>query len=98
KHIKNILPVILGVYLASLFKIWEINSAGILLAALFGTTLAPISGTFGWGAGILVGILHVSIVSNTAYIHGGINLYNNGFAGGIVAAIIVPIIQDLKDQ
>lgn len=98
KHMKNIIPVILGVYIASLFKVWEVNSAAILLAALFGTTLAPISGTFGWGAGILSGILHVSIVSNTSYLHGGMNLYNNGFAGGIVAAILVPVIQDFKES
>lgn len=96
KHMKNTIPVVLGVYIASLFKVWEINSAGVLLAALFGTTLAPISGTFGWGAGILAGIFHVSIVSNTGYLHGGMNLYNNGFAGGIVAAIMVPVLQDFK--
>lgn len=98
KHIKNTFPVVLGVYLSSLFKIWEINTTGILLAALFGTTLAPISGSFGWGAGILAGLVHVSLVSNTAYLHGGVNLYNNGFAGGIVAAILVPIIQDLRNK
>lgn len=98
KHIKNTIPIVLGVYIASVFKIWEANSAGILLAALFGTTLAPITGGFGWPVGILAGFLHASIVSNTGYLHGGMNLYNNGFAGGIVAAIIVPVIQGFKKE
>lgn len=98
KHTKNTVPIVLGVYLASILKIWEINSAGILLAALFGTTLAPIAGKFGWVAGILAGFLHTSIVSNTGYLHGGMNLYNNGFAGGIVAAIMVPVLQGFQKE
>ncbi|WP_446715255.1 DUF1576 domain-containing protein [Caloramator sp. Dgby_cultured_2] len=28
---------------------------------------------------------------NMSYLHGGLNLYNNGFAGGIVAIVLVPI-------
>ncbi len=98
KHLKNTIPIILGVYIASILKVWDANSPGILLAALFGTTLAPIAGTFGWKAGIIAGFLHVSIVSNIGYLHGGMNLYNNGFSGGIVAAIIVPIIEGYRKK
>jgi hypothetical protein len=93
KHPKNILPIFLGVYLGSLASIWKINDPRILLAALFGTTLAPISGEFGWKYGALAGFLHSSIVLNIGVLHGGINLYNNGFAGGLVAAFLVPIIE-----
>jgi len=95
KHLRNTVPIVIGVYIASLLKIWDANSVTIILAALFGTTLAPITGTFGWGAGILAGFLHSSIVMNVGYLHGGMNLYNNGFAGGIVAAILVPIFERL---
>lgn len=98
KHIKNVIPIMLGVYIGSLFKVWNTNAPGILIAALFGTTLAPIAGIYGWPAGILAGILHVSVVSNTGYLHGGMNLYNNGFAGGIVAAILVPVMQSFKKE
>lgn len=93
KHPKNILPIFLGVYLGSLASIWQINDPRILLAALFGTTLAPIAGEFGWKYGALAGFLHSSIVLNISVLHGGINLYNNGFAGGLVAAFLVPIIE-----
>lgn len=98
KHLKNTVPIVIGVYIASLFKIWDSNSVTTILAALFGTTLAPIAGTFGWGAGILAGFLHSSIVMNVGYLHGGMNLYNNGFAGGIVAAVLVPIFERLRKE
>ncbi len=98
KHLKNVIPIILGVYLASLINIWDVNSAGVILAALFGTTLAPIAGTFGPLAGILAGFLHVSLVMNTAYLHGGMNLYNNGFSGGLVAAFLVPILESFRKE
>lgn len=96
KHIRNILPVMLGVYIASLFKIWDTNSVGYLIAALFGTALAPVAGMFGWKAGILAGFLHSSLVMNVGYLHGGMNLYNNGFSCGIVAAVLVPLIESFR--
>ncbi|SDL07365.1 DUF1576 domain-containing protein [Natronincola ferrireducens] len=96
KHTKNIIPILIGVYIASLFQIWDTNSTGALLAALFGTTLAPIAGQFGWKSGIIAGFLHMAMVMNIGYLHGGMNLYNNGFSGGMVAAVLVPIIDSFK--
>lgn len=96
KHPKNSIPILIGVYLAGSFTTFDLNSTSIVIAALFGTTLAPIAGEYGWFPGIIAGFLHVTMVTNTAYLHGGLNLYNNGFAGGIVAAIMVPIINAIK--
>lgn len=98
KHLKNVFPILLGVILASYFQIWELNSIGPVLAALFGTTLAPIAGVFGWKSGVLAGFLHMALVMNVGYLHGGMNLYNNGFSGGMVAAILVPIISSFKNK
>ncbi|PAB59589.1 hypothetical protein CCE28_09840 [Anaeromicrobium sediminis] len=98
KHWKNMLPIFLGVYLGSLTKIWSINDPAILLAALFGTTLAPIAGEFGWKYGVLAGFIHSSVVLNVGVLHGGLNLYNNGFAGGIVAATLVPVIEAFRKE
>ncbi len=92
KHPKNILPIILGVFLGSLAKPWGPAEPSILLAALFGTNLAPIAGHFGWHWGVVAGFLHSSAALSVGAVHGGLNLYNNGFAAGIVAAILVPII------
>ena len=64
----------------------------LLLAALFGTTLAPIAGRFGWHWGIVAGFIHASAVQTVGQLHAGLNLYNNGFAAGIVASVLVPVI------
>ncbi|AOY78216.1 hypothetical protein BJL90_03410 [Clostridium formicaceticum] len=98
KHAKNIIPILIGVYLFSLLNIWDTNATGALLAALFGTTLAPIAGQFGWISGIIAGFLHMAMVMNVGYLHGGMNLYNNGFSGGIVAAALVPVLESFKSN
>lgn len=92
KHPKNVLPILIGITLASSFNVWETSSTLVIIAGLFGTTLAPIAGKYGMLAGIITGALHLAISMNVGVVHGGINLYNNGFAGGIVAGIIVPIL------
>ncbi len=98
KHPKNIIPIFLGVFIASATQIWNVNATGPMLAALFGTTLAPIAGEYGWKVGIIAGFMHMIMVMNTGYLHGGMNLYNNGFAGGIVAAILVTFVNALKKE
>ena len=96
KHLRDVIPVVGGVYLGSLVKVWNINDPSVQLAALFGTSLAPISGQFGWPYGLLVGFIHSSMALNTGILHAGLNLYNNGFSAGILALIIVPIIETFK--
>ena len=69
-----------------------------MLAFLFSTTLAPISGEFAWLAGLVAGFLHSSVALNVGIVYGGMNLYNNGFAGGMVAIFMVPVIQSVRDR
>lgn len=96
KHPKNTIPITIGVFIGSMLTKWDINSTSMIFAATFGTALAPIAGDFGAIAGIVAGFLHVSVVTNIGFLHGGVNLYNNGFSAGIVAAILVPIILAIK--
>ncbi|MGI6299406.1 MAG: DUF1576 domain-containing protein [Saccharofermentanales bacterium] len=91
KHIRNVLPIFGGVLIANLLNIYDPHSTSALLATLFGTTLAPIAGRFGPVNGALAGMLHMALVMNVSYLHGGVNLYNNGFAGGFIAAAFVPL-------
>jgi len=91
KHAFNIVPIMAGVFLGSMLKPWGAADPAIVLAALFGTTLAPIAGRFGWHWGIIAGFVHSSAALSVGFLHGGLNLYNNGFAAGIVAAVIVPV-------
>jgi len=92
KHPRNFVPIIAGVFLGSLAKPWGAADPSILLAALFGTNLAPIAGRFGWYWGVVAGFIHSSAALSVGSVHGGLNLYNNGFAAGIVASILAPVI------
>ncbi len=96
KHPKNIIWIMLGVYIGSMLKDWSANDPSAVLAALFGTTLAPIAGRFGWRWGIVAGFVHSSVAQTVGALHGGLVLYNNGFAAGLVAAILVPVILALQ--
>lgn len=93
KHPRNILPVVIGVVFGAITNNQDINSAVMVLAVLFGTTLAPIAGEFGVLWGIFAGFLHSALVMNLSFLHLGMNLYNNGFSGGFIAIFLQPLIE-----
>jgi hypothetical protein len=74
------------------------NHRGFMLAVLFSTCLAPIPKRFGVKWGLIAGFLHLSLATNVGIFHGGMNLYNNGFAGGLTAMILIPIIHFFEGQ
>ncbi len=92
KHFKNCLPVMLGVIAMALLLGNDLSNTGIIISVLFSTTLAPIAGTYGPVMGFIAGALHMILVTNVGVMHGGVNLYNNGFSGGLVAGIMIPVI------
>lgn len=98
KQPRNILPIMVGIWLGSLISVYEPNAPGTVLALLFGTTLAPIAGRFGPIVGVIAGFAHLSVVSTIGFIHGGLNLYNNGFSGGFVASFFVAIHEGIKGE
>lgn len=98
KNPKNSYPLMLGVYLATVFSIYDANDSGPLLAGLFVTTLAPLAGRFGPVVGIAAGVAHLSAVMYTGALHGGLNLYNNGFTGGLIATIFIGILTGFRDK
>lgn len=98
KHIRNIAPIMFGVLLADLTKLWSINEPAAILTLLLSTTLAPIAGEFGVIVGIIAGFLHSSVALNVGVVYSGMNLYNNGFAGGIVAIFLVPVIEAIREK
>lgn len=93
KHVKNVVPILVGVYLSSLVNIHDPSGTESILVGLFGTTMAPIAGQFGLVVGMAAGVIHNAMAMNIGFLHGGINLYNNGFSGGFVGAIFVPLVQ-----
>jgi hypothetical protein len=96
KHPRNIVPIMLGVYLVCLLKIWSPADPGPLLAALFCTNLAPLAGQFGFWAGVIAGAVHLPMAMHVGSIYGFLNLYNNGFAGGIAAMVIIGFLKGMK--
>lgn len=95
KHAFNIVPVMAGVLLGSLTNHVDPNSSSLQLAGLFGTTLAPFAGVFGWPFGVLAGLIHSSVVLQAGLPLEGMNLYNNGFSGGLVAIVLYPVLTAL---
>lgn len=96
KNIVNVIPVMIGSSLSAIVNIMDINSPSMVLSIMFSTGLAPIAGFFGWQYGVIAGFLHVSMVMNIGYLHGGLNLYNNGLACGFVAMLMIPIISSIS--
>lgn len=93
KHPKNAWPVLGGVVAACLLFGKDLSAPGPLLAALFVLTLAPVAGEFGPVLGLIAGFLHLVMVERTGSWHLGVNLYNNGFAGGLTATLLVAVVE-----
>jgi len=96
KHLRNAIPILAGSIIAAHLNHLEFDASVNTLAILFSTGLAPISGKYGWHWGIITGFMHVSIAVFIGDVNGGLNLYNNGFAGSFVAVIILPVITAFK--
>ena len=94
KHPRNILPIMGGIALGA----WalpelSLTAPAVQMAALLGTTLVPMAGTYGWWGGLLAGFLHICLVMRTGGPVNGLNLYNNGFSGGLVVIFLTPLLE-----
>ncbi len=87
KHPFNTLPPMIGVTIMAALSSYGLRAPASQLAVLFSATLAPVSGEYGPAAGLVAGMLHLVLVQTVGGLHGGLNLYNNGFAGGMKAEI-----------
>ena len=96
KHPRNSFPIAAGVIAATLLFGKSLTAPGPVLAVLFATTLAPLAGEFGPFVGFAAGFVHLLVVERSAAWHGGLDLYNNGFAGGLTATLFVAIMQWVK--
>ncbi|MCL2576659.1 MAG: DUF1576 domain-containing protein [Defluviitaleaceae bacterium] len=102
KALFSTIPIVTGAMIAvgvsHLLTGVPINDSGFLLAAFFSTCLAPLARKFGFHWGVAAGFLHVGFATSIAPFHGGLNLYNNGFAGGLTAMLLVPTIFFLRRE
>lgn len=100
KHPRNALPVMAGAFIATLITpAYALDEVGMAIAILFVTAVSPIAGRYGVFIGMIAGFLHIIITPLTYLFQGGFDLYNNGFAAGFVAAMMIPFIEALsKDK
>ncbi|MDO5110842.1 MAG: DUF1576 domain-containing protein [Clostridia bacterium] len=90
---RNFLPVLFSIWFFSLFGAHGTTDPSVQIAAIFGAAaLSPVAGEYGFIAGFIAGLLHYALVTFTGQPTGGLNLYNNGFASGIVATIMVTML------
>jgi len=95
KHPRNVLPPMIGVLLMILLFNMEL-SVVLVLAIIFSSALAPISGEYGAVIGVLAGMLHLPVALSLSQLHGGVLLYSNGFAAAFTAVIMLTLIQTFK--
>ena len=104
KNFLNIWPILLGTWLYA--KVRRERLAGNIGIGLMATALAPIVSYIaldnGWGGpiegvlvGVAIGFIMPPLASYTYRVQNGMNLYNVGFACGLVALICVPLMASL---
>lgn len=103
KNALNILPILAGVWLYARYQREKMSR--YIYIALFGTCLGPVVSEFAVyaplplplrligavGAGLFIGFILPPIASYTLRIHQGYNLYNIGFAAGIVGLMVMSL-------
>jgi len=93
KHPRNCIPVMFGAWLGVVLTNYSFDSVGMVLALLFVTAVSPIAGRYGPFVGIIAGFFHILITPLAYAFQGGFDLYNNGFAAGFVAALMIPFLE-----
>lgn len=96
KQVRSITYIYVGALVCSLLGLFDLSSATIGMCVMLGTAVSPIGGHYGMVAGMISILVHLTIVTNLAPLHGNCVLYNNGFAAGFVAMILVPIIDGIR--
>ena len=101
KNIFNLWPILFGGWLSA--KIRKVPFRSCATVVLMASTLGPLvsflclSGTpfslpLGLGVGILIGLVVPALTGHTAKMQGGLNLYNVGFACGLTALVLTPLL------
>lgn len=95
-HIKNVLPVWIGCAIAIILKLVirdgfyldPVTDLSMIVAFIFASGLAPISGKYGIVYGLVGGFMHIVLTPLMISLQGGFDLYNNGFSAGFEASIL----------
>ncbi|NLW69577.1 MAG: DUF1576 domain-containing protein [Eubacteriaceae bacterium] len=97
-HVLNVWPIFAGYALVSLAQgtgFAFLAGQGIAVGVMFASGLSPIAGKYKFWWGIIASAMHACLVSYTAGFHGWMNCYNGGFTAGLVAMVLVVILEAL---
>lgn len=89
----NVLPIMIGYVIAAQFGATAINAQAICVGLCFASGLAPVTGRYGVIAGIVGAMIHYGLVTSVPAIHGGFTVYNGGFTAGLVAFVLIPVLE-----
>lgn len=107
----NILPILGGTALYAAYQKEKVSQ--YIYVALFGTTLSPIvtemsllsarwtgalPRVFPLAVGLLIGFILPSISAYTLRVHQGYNLYNVGFAAGLIGMVLVSMLKSFGNS
>ena len=104
---KNVWPIALGYMLLlgissgactlmGLPILSSLSTQGYLSGLAFATGLCPFTGRYGRRYGVIAGFLSALLCTSTMAMHGGFVLYNGGFAAGLSAMLLIPILDYYK--
>lgn len=86
----------IGVLIGIVLGIGSMDSVGSVIAIFFVTALAPVVTKYGFGIGVIAGVIHLALLPVAYQIQGGFDLYNNGFTAGLAAYIVILIVKSLE--
>ena len=96
----DVWPIMLGYVALGIFNslvrhdpVFATASQSYLISFAFATGLCPIAGTYGWYWGTAAGFISGCIFTQKAATHGGLMLFNGGFAAGLAAMILIPVLE-----
>ena len=99
-HPGNVWPIMVGYVLTSMVFGWlyqgegdfalTVGNQSIMIGLCYANGMSPISGKYGFGAGVLAGGLHYLLVTAVPDLHGGFCLYNGGFTAALICLLLVP--------
>ena len=102
---RTVFPIIVGYAIASFVPFltcaagvvdtqsWSLTTQAMLVGLCFASGLAPVSGKWGFWPGVIAGFIHAILVMNVPLWHGGFCLYNGGFTCGVVAFLLIPVLE-----
>ena len=74
----------------------SLSTQGYISGLAFATGLCPFTGRYGRRYGVIAGFLSALLCTSTIAMHGGFVLYNGGFAAGLSAMLLIPILDYYK--